>query len=165
MFNPQLVGLKTCPVDYTHWQFLEQAAYDDFEFIGEQGIPYLLNQRWIELGIPLVNLGLKLADYVLDPSKDFRGKYYQLHGGIMSQKGMMLGAQLKVLRMTVCDTLKDILRSEQHINSTFMTKCMTFFRDTETKNLCNDHISAVWSKPDLENLLQRPAQISKDLKS
>ena len=34
IFNPQLVGLKACPVDYTHWQFLEQATYDDFDFMG-----------------------------------------------------------------------------------------------------------------------------------
>jgi len=102
IFNPQLVGLKTCPVDFTHWQFLEQAVYDDFEFMGQQGIQYLLDQRWTDLGIPLLNLGLKLADYVLNPSKEFRTRYYELHGGINSSKGMMLGQRLKNFRKLVC---------------------------------------------------------------
>ena len=35
LFNPQLIGLKTCPVDYTHWQFVEQAVFDDFEFMNK----------------------------------------------------------------------------------------------------------------------------------
>ena len=62
----------------------------------------MLDQRWTDLGIPVLNLGLKLADYVLDPSKDFRAKYYQLNGGINSPKGMMLGQQIKNLRKSVC---------------------------------------------------------------
>ena len=39
----------------------------------------------------MLNLGLKLADYVLSPNKDFRARYYELHGGISSPKGMALG--------------------------------------------------------------------------
>lgn len=77
----------------------------------------------------------------------------------------MLGQQIKNLRKTVCQTLKHIFRNELHLNSAFMVKSMTFFRDTQTKNLCNDQICAVWSKPDYENLLHRPSEIAKDLKS
>lgn len=166
IFKRELVGLKTCPVDFTHWQFLEQAVYDDFEFVGQQGIQYLLDQRWTDLGIPVLNLGLKLADYVLDPSKGFREKYYQVHGGINSPKGMMLGQQIKNMRKAVCLTLKDIFRSDQlHLNSEFMTKSMTFFRDQKTKSLCNDKIAAIWSQPDYERLLEKPAEIAKDIKS
>ena len=43
VFNPQLVGLKTCPIDFTHWQLLEQAVYDDFEFMSTRGIQFLLD--------------------------------------------------------------------------------------------------------------------------
>ena len=121
IFSPALVGLKTCPVDYTHWQFLEQAVYDDFEFMSQAGMQYLLDQRWTDLGIPVLNLGLKLADYILDPSKGFREKYYQLHGGLLSQKGMMLGQQIKNMRTKVCQVLKHIFRSELHLNTEFMT--------------------------------------------
>ena len=165
IFNPQLVGLKTCPVDYTHWQFVEQAVYDDFEFMATQGIPYLLEQRWTELGIPLLNLGLKLADYVLSPHKDFREKYYELHGGIGSWVGMKLGQQIKTLRTLVCQTLKHIFRSEMHLNSEFMAKQLAFYRDVELKSLCNDTIAPIWSRPDYERVLKKPAEIAKDLKS
>ena len=164
IFNPQLVGLKTCPVDFTHWQFVEQAVYDDFEFMSTQGIQHLLDQRWTELGVPLLNLGLKLADYVLSPNRDFRERYYQLHGGIMSPKGMLLGQQIKNLRKTVCQTMKHILRSDLHLNSDFMSKIFVFYRDSETKSLCNDQVSAIWCKPDLQRLLIKPAEVAKDLK-
>lgn len=43
IFSPSLVGMKTCPVDFTHWQFLEQAVYDDFDFMCTQGIQFLLD--------------------------------------------------------------------------------------------------------------------------
>ena len=65
----------------------------------------------------------------------------------------------------MCETLKNIFRSGQHLNSDFMVKSMTFFRDSATKNLCNDQASAVWSKPDYDRLLQRPSEIAKDLKA
>ena len=42
---------------------------------------------------------------------------------------------------------------------------MAFYRDSDTKSLCNDHLSAIWSKPDYEMILQRPAEIGKDLKN
>lgn len=56
-----------------------------------EGIPYLFEKGRAEMAAPLMGLGLKLADYVLSPNKDFREKYYELHGGINSPKGMMLG--------------------------------------------------------------------------
>ena len=112
----------------------------------------------------MLNLGLKLADYVLNPSKEFKTRYYELLGGINSSKGMMLGQRLKNFRKVVCQTLKHIFRSELHLNSKFMVQSMAFYRDSETKSLCNDQLSAIWSKPDYEMILHRPAEIAKDLK-
>jgi len=42
------------------------------------------------------------------------------------------------MRKTVSQTLKHIFRSELHLNSDFMVKCLTFFRDSKIKNLCSD---------------------------
>ena len=146
------------------WQFLEQAVYDDFEFISSQGIEFLLDQRWSEGGCKLVNLGLKIADYCLKPTNQFRNKYYQLHGGIISPKGMSLGQQIKNLRTTVCTTLKHILRNSLHLKSDFMEQNMTFFKNSETKSLCNDQMSVIWNRINFDLLLTKPAAISRELK-
>lgn len=50
----------------------------------------------------------------------------------------MLGQQIKNMRTKVCQILKHIFRSELHLNSEFMIKQLTFFRDSKTKALCND---------------------------
>ena len=46
-----------------------------------------------------------------------------------------------------------------------MQQLMSFWRESETKSLCNDSISVVWSNPDYDRLLRRPSEVAKDLKA
>lgn len=92
VFNPKLVHLHNdgCFIDYSHWQFVEQACYDDFEFVSKTGIELLLEQRFSEKHTQMVNLALKLGHFVLDPCSSFREKYLAMHGGITSYIGSRL---------------------------------------------------------------------------
>lgn len=92
VFNPRLLHLFNdgCPVDFSHWQFLEQACYDDFEFVSQAGIELLLEQRYSPKHSQMLNLALKLAHSVLDPSSSFRDRYLSMHGGLASYRGARL---------------------------------------------------------------------------
>ena len=61
--------------------------------------------------------------------------------------------------------MKHIFRSKMHLGSDFMQQLMSFWRESETKSLCNDSISVVWSNPDYDRLLRRPSEVAKDLKA
>ena len=78
---------------------------------------------------------------------------------------MRIGQQIKNIRNTVCQTMKHIFKSKLHLNSDFMAQSLIFFKDTETKLLCNDQISVIWNRVNFDLLLAEPSLISKELKS
>ena len=46
-----------------------------------------------------------------------------------------------------------------------MAQSMIFFKDSETKSLCNDQISVIWNRINFDLLLSKPSVISRELKS
>jgi hypothetical protein len=113
VFNPKLVHLFNdgCLVDFSHWQFLEQACFDDFEFISKSGIEFLLEQRYSDKHTQLLNLALKLAHFVLDPTSSFSERYLQMHGGHSTYRGQRFENQQKTMRKVVCAAILDILQT------------------------------------------------------
>jgi len=128
-----------------------------------KGLEFLLDQRWSSAGIEHVNLGLMVASYALDPANLFKERYFQLHARNQA-KLKKFAANISSLRKTVVSAFRDILVNQLHLKSDFISATMSFFKDQETKNLCNDQMGVVWSKFNKEKLLLKPGAISRELK-
>ena len=79
----------------------------------------------------LVNMGLKLGRFVLDPSYNFEKTYLKVHGGPNSTKGKELSRHVSTLRQTISDAVTKILHNDKHRNSKFVRKCLNLFKNKE----------------------------------
>ena len=84
----------------------------------------------------MLNLGLKLARFLLNPFSDFKERYSALHGGQSSLKTKKLDIHLQQARAHLCKSIQDILRLQLHIKSDFIQDCLNFYKNRELKSLC-----------------------------
>jgi hypothetical protein len=111
----------------------------------------------------LVNMGLKLGLFVLDPKNNFEWTYLQLHGGPASVKGKELRRHVETLRQTLSDAVSKILRNGKHRSGKFVNKCLDLFK-TQSDVLNDLSLSVVWASQS-EHLHDKGGLISADLKT
>jgi len=71
VFNPEIFQ----KVGHTHWMFLKQVAFDNLSFVtGAILNDFLFTGMWSSRP-DLVNMGLKLGLFVLDPKNNFESTY------------------------------------------------------------------------------------------
>ena len=96
----------------------------------------------------MLNLGLKLARFMLDPFNEFKDRYIALNGGHTSFKSKKLDIHLQEARKHLCKAIQDILRLQLHIKSDFIQDCLNFYKNSELKELCHDCTSTIWGPVD-----------------
>ena len=158
---------------FLHEQYLELTSLYDFEYLQQKVIPQFMKGASDEspYAQELLLLGLDQAHKVLDPSQNFKHKYYTIHSqiGERFQNEMYVQNKMesfenaqKKLRSFMESALPLLLQSPV-FNGKFKQDSLDFFQSSQYKELCSDAMDVIWPSPSL-SVMKESEYVSKFLK-